>query len=147
MNNGKGIGPRRLCAPKSMAKQVTDPKKGKNFSQKAAFTQQRALEKQMSEENKRGEFSDKSVEDAKANTGRAFSGTKYKEYQGKEVKSGGRTTGFKSHDGSFNRVTNPSQLAEAKKAFEKEKAIYNQRLTSSKAMRKRAATQNDPKKG
>jgi len=28
MNSGKGIGPRRLCAPKSMAKQVTDPKKG-----------------------------------------------------------------------------------------------------------------------
>lgn len=149
MNNGKGIGPRRLCAPKSMAKQITDtdPKKGKNFSQKAAWAQQRALEKQMSKENRRGDFSDKSVEDAKAKTGRAFSGTKYKEYQGKEVKSGGRTTGFKSHDGSFNRVTNPSQLAGAKKAFEKEKAIYNQKLTASKAMRKKAATQNDPKKG
>ncbi len=147
MNNGKGIGPRRLCVPKSMAKQVTDPKKGKNFSQKAAWSQQRASEKEMMLENKRSDFSDKSVKDAKAKTGRAFSGTKYKEYQGKEVKSGGRTTGFKSHDGSFTRVTNPSQLAGAKKAFEKEKAVYNQRLTASKAMRKRAATSKDPKKG
>ena len=147
MNNGKGIGPRRLCAPKSMAKQITDPKKGENFSQKAAWAHQRALEKQRLKENKNDVFSDKSVKDAKAETGRAFSGTKYKEYQGKEVKSGGRTTGFKSHDGSFTRVTNPSQLAGAKKAFEKEKAVYNQRLTASKAMRKKAATQNDPKKG
>lgn len=92
-------------------------------------------------------FSDKSVKDAKAKTGRAFSGTRYKEYQGKEVKSGGRTTGFKSHDGSFTSITNKGQLAGAKKAFEKEKAIYNKRLKANKAMRETAATQNDPKKG
>lgn len=147
MNNGKGIGPRRLCAPKSMAKQVTDPKKGKNFSQKAALAQQRALEKEMSKENKRGVFSDKSVKDAKAKTGRAFSGTKYKAYQGKEVKSGGKVVGYKSHGGDYTRVTNPNQQARAKKTFEKEKAIYNQNLTASKAMRKKAATQNDPKRG
>ena len=146
MNNGKGIGPRRLCAPKSIAKQTTDPKKGKNFSQKAASAQQRALEKEMSKENKGSEFSDKSVADAKAEKG-VYGGTRYKSFQGKEVKSGGRTTGFKSHDGSFTRVTNPSKLAEAKKAFEREKAIYNKRLAERKAMRKRTATSKDPKKG
>ena len=147
MNNGKGIGPRRLCAPKSMAKQVTDPKKGKNFSQKAALAQQRAEEKEMMLENRGSGFSDKSVEDAKAQTGKVFSGTGYKEYQGKEVKSGGKTTGFKSHDGSFTRVTNPSQLSEARKVFEKQKAIYNQKLAARKAMRERIATSRDPKRG
>jgi len=146
MNNGRGIGPRRLCAPKSMAKQVTDPKKGKNFSQKAAYAQQRALEKEMSKENKESEFSSKAVADAKAEKG-AYGGTKYKSFGGKEIKSGGKTTGFKSHDGSFTRVTNPSQLAEAKKAFEKEKTVYNKKLEASKAMRKRTATSKDPKKG
>lgn len=147
MNNGKGIGPRRLCAPKSMAKQVTDPKKGKNFSPKAALARQRLIEKEMSKENKVSVFSDKSIADAKAKKGKAFSGTKYKSFEGKEVKSGGKTTGFKSHDGTFTRVTNPNQLAGAKKAFEKEKAIYNKKLAGSKAMRKRAATSKDPKRG
>lgn len=146
MNNGKGIGPRKLCASKSMAKQVTDPKKGKNFSQKAASAQQRALEKEMSKENKGSELSGKAVADAKAGRG-AYGGTKYKSFGGKEVKSGGKTTGFKSHDGGFTRVTNPSQLPAAKKAFEKEKAVYNKKLAGSKAMRKRTAASKDPKKG